>query len=126
MPSLNAAAIEEDIYFMAVLQDLWEYRFDRGVVGQVCNVDCGFPAELLDELLGFLIGCIALGRTSALQTTQWKGDVHLTCTRRTSAPDSANASVMDWPMPRVPPVTNAVCPSRENSFCMEFMADDGV
>ncbi len=41
------------------------------------------------------------------------GDL-FTCTRRISAPASAKASAMACPIPRVPPVTMAVCPSREN------------
>jgi hypothetical protein len=32
-----------------------------------------------------------------------------------SAPASARAMAMDWPMPRVPPVTRAVWPDREKS-----------
>jgi hypothetical protein len=32
-----------------------------------------------------------------------------------SAPASARAIAIAWPIPRVPPVTSAVCPSRENN-----------
>lgn len=35
-----------------------------------------------------------------------------------SAPASANAIAAAWPIPLVPPVTNAVCPSRENIFAV--------
>lgn len=45
----------------------------------------------------------------------------ITWTRRISAPASARAIVMAWPMPLVPPVTKAVCPSRENSCSTEVM-----
>jgi hypothetical protein len=33
-----------------------------------------------------------------------------------SAPASANAIAIAWPIPRVPPVTTAVLPASENSF----------
>jgi hypothetical protein len=39
----------------------------------------------------------------------------VTWTRRMSAPASARAMAMDWPMPRVPPVTRAVWPDSEKS-----------
>lgn len=42
-----------------------------------------------------------------------------TCTRRMSAPASASAIAIACPIPRVPPVTRAVCPSRENSCCTD-------
>jgi len=38
-----------------------------------------------------------------------------TWTSNTSAPDSANAIVMAWPIPLVPPVTKAVLPSKLKS-----------
>ena len=41
-------------------------------------------------------------------------EVHHTCIRIISAPNSANAVALAWPMPLVPPVTTAVWPSREN------------
>ena len=37
-----------------------------------------------------------------------------TCIRMISAPASASAIAAAWPIPRVPPVIKAVCPSREN------------
>lgn len=49
------------------------------------------------------------------------GLVMLTCTRSTSAPASANAIAIAWPIPRVPPVTRAVFPSREKSCWTEFI-----
>ena len=38
-----------------------------------------------------------------------------------SAPASARAMAIDWPMPRVPPVTRAVWPSSEKSCCTDVM-----
>ena len=40
-----------------------------------------------------------------------------------SAPASAKASAIDWPMPLVPPVTSAVFPSSENIFITDSMMD---
>ena len=37
-----------------------------------------------------------------------------TCTNTMSAPASARAKAIAWPMPRVPPVTRAVLPVKEN------------
>jgi hypothetical protein len=41
--------------------------------------------------------------------------------RRMSAPASARAMAIEAPMPRVPPVTRAVWPSREKSCWVAFM-----
>jgi hypothetical protein len=52
------------------------------------------------------------------------GDGHVegfTCTRRMSAPASASARDMACPIPRVPPVTRAVWPSREKSCCTDVI-----
>lgn len=38
-----------------------------------------------------------------------------TCARMISAPASARATAIAWPIPRVPPVTRAIWPLRENS-----------
>jgi len=42
------------------------------------------------------------------------GRVEYTCIKMISAPHSASASAAAWPIPLVPPVITAVCPSREN------------
>ena len=47
-----------------------------------------------------------------------------TWTRRISAPASARARVIACPIPRVPPVTKAVCPSSENID--ENVAEDAI
>ena len=44
-----------------------------------------------------------------------------TCTRRMSAPASARAMAIAWPIPRVPPVTRTVWPEREKSSFTEVM-----
>ena len=41
-----------------------------------------------------------------------------TCIRTISAPASARAMAAAWPIPLVPPVTRAVCPSRENIWAV--------
>lgn len=49
-----------------------------------------------------------------------------TCTRMRSAPASARAMAMAWPMPRVPPVRRAVCPSREKSALVAIAVTVGI
>lgn len=46
-----------------------------------------------------------------------------TWTRIRSAPASARAMATAWPMPRVPPVTTAVWPSRENRLGVAILAN---
>ena len=43
-----------------------------------------------------------------------------------SAPASANARAIAWPIPRVPPVTTAVLPASENISAKEDMATEPI
>ena len=62
MPLLDAAAVEQDVYSVAVGKDAGDEGGDGGFGGEVCSVDCGFAAEGLDLLFGSLVAGIALGR----------------------------------------------------------------
>lgn len=62
MPLLDAAAVEQDVYSVAVGKDAGDEGGDGGFGGEVCSVDCGFAAEGLDLLFGSLVTGIALGR----------------------------------------------------------------
>jgi hypothetical protein len=62
MPLLDAAAVEQDVYSVAVGKDVGYEGGDGGFGGEVCSVDCGFAAEGLDLLFGSLVAGIALGR----------------------------------------------------------------
>lgn len=58
--SLNAAAVEQDVDAVAVLEDAWHESVDGGRGGQVGGVDCCFAAERFDGAFGFLVGFVAL------------------------------------------------------------------
>ena len=122
MASLDAAAVNQDVDSMAVFEDGGDEGGDGGVGGEVCSVDCCFAAEGFDGLFGGLVGCVALGMGG--EFLGYEGmDGRSTWTRRMFAPASASAIAIAWPMPRVPPVTRAVCPSRENSCCTDAMVE---
>lgn len=48
--------------------------------------------------------------------------VKYTCIKSMSAPASARAIAAAWPIPLVPPVTRAVCPSKENNLAVAVFA----
>ena len=48
--------------------------------------------------------------------------LNYTCIKIISAPASARAMAAACPMPLVPPVTKAVCPSKENIFAVSIFA----
>lgn len=52
MPSLDAAAVEQDVDSMAVFQDGGCECRDGGLGGEVAGVYCCFAAEGFDCLLG--------------------------------------------------------------------------
>lgn len=60
--SLDAAAVEQDVDSVAVLDDFGDEGGDGGVGGEVCGVDGCFASEGFDGLLGGLVGCVALRR----------------------------------------------------------------
>ena len=70
--------------------------------------------QLLDRSLGLGVGGIALREFQKEVRCGLVLRRLFTWTRRISAPASAKASAMACPIPRVPPVIRAVCPSREN------------
>lgn len=57
---MNAAAVEKDVYSMAVFENGREKGAHGLFGGEVRGVDCNFSAERLDGLLGGLVGCVAL------------------------------------------------------------------
>lgn len=117
MAALNATAVEQDVDAVAIFKDLWDESVDRGGRGEVGCVDCCFAAEGLDGLFGGLVGFVTLPEGGLLDGLSSPSNFmsSLTWTSRTSAPDSANAIAIDWPIPLVPPVTRAVLPSKLNS-----------
>jgi hypothetical protein len=60
--SLNAGAVEQDVYSVAVLQDLGDEGGDGLGGGEVGGVDCCFAAQGLDLLFCGLVGSVSLGR----------------------------------------------------------------
>jgi hypothetical protein len=58
--ALDAAAVEEDMYTVAVFEDLWDKCVDRGGRGEVCGVDRCFAAQGFDGLFGGLVGLVTL------------------------------------------------------------------
>jgi hypothetical protein len=58
---LDAAAVEQDVYSVAVGEDAGNEGGDGGSRGEVCGVDCGFAAEGFDLLFGGLAAGVALG-----------------------------------------------------------------
>jgi hypothetical protein len=120
VPFLDPAAVEEDVDFVAVGEDGGDEGGYGGGGGEVRGVDCGGAAEGFDGGLGGLIAGVALGKGLECERDKGGGG-RGTWTRRMLAPASARARAMDWPIPRVPPVTRAVWPSRENSSCTAVM-----
>lgn len=58
---LNSAAVEQDVYPVAVFEDSGEQRGDRGFGSEICGVDCSFATERFNCLLGGLVRSVALG-----------------------------------------------------------------
>lgn len=56
MAALYTAAVEEDVDGMAVCEDGGDEGGDRGLVGEVGDVDGGFAAEGFDGGLGASVG----------------------------------------------------------------------
>ena len=60
MSLLDAAAVEQDVYSVAVGQDAGDEGGDGGSRGEVCGIDCGFAAEGFDLLFGSLAAGVTL------------------------------------------------------------------
>lgn len=105
---------------VAVAKDGGDEGGNGGLGGEVGGVDCGFAAERFDLLFRGLVAGVALEEVVSGLRGCGRGE-GLTWTRRMSAPASARARAIDWPMPRVPPVTRAVWPSSEKSCCTDAM-----
>jgi hypothetical protein len=72
--------------------------------------------SMADEVVVFVVSRWGL-RVSQWIEVRWGEREKGTWTRRISAPASASAMAIAWPIPRVPPVTRAVWPDREKSSC---------
>lgn len=122
VPALDAGAVDEDADLVAVGEDLGRELGDGGGGAQVGGVDGGFAVEGEDGVTGGCCGVVALfsvvvSVSMLVCVRAWTGRCEgggRAWTRIRSAPASARATATAWPMPRVPPVTTAVWPSREN------------
>jgi hypothetical protein len=135
---LDAAAVQQDVDFVAVC----DYFFDEsghGVSGgEVGGVDFGFAAEFLDFLTCGLVGFVALeGRVregggwvvGGFVVLGLGGCLHRLRRGRWPLLDRflvlvlvcGSMELLEMGIPRVPPVTRAVWPSREKSCCTDAM-----
>jgi len=116
VPALDAGAVEEDVDAVAGVEDGGDEGGDRGGGGEVGGVDGGSAAKSFDLGLCFLVCGVPLEEVVSVAVSCSGGGKgkRNTWTSRMSAPASASAIAMACPIPRVPPVTRAVCPWREN------------
>lgn len=60
MSSLDTAAVEQDMYVVAICYNPGDQSFNRLSRGKVCNVYLSLAAKLLNGLFRFLVGLIPL------------------------------------------------------------------